>query len=65
LGDRGVEKIVTKYLEQAGINDANVQSLRHTFAIHQMNQHIDIGKIQSVMGYEDPRSMEKYVSIIK
>jgi site-specific recombinase XerD len=65
LGARGVEKSVTKYLEQAGIRNANVQSLRHTFAIHQINQDVDIEIIQSVMGYEDPRSMEKYISIVQ
>lgn len=65
LGARGVEKIVAKYLEQTGINDANVQSLRHTFAIRRLSKGEDKKTIQKIMGYEDPRSMEKYTAIFQ
>ena len=64
LGPRGVEKIVAKYLEKVGITNANVQSLRHTFVIRQLAKGVNEKAIQKAMGYEDPRSLTKYKSVV-
>lgn len=64
LGPRGVEKTVTKYLEKARIKNANVQSLRHTFAIRQLAKGIETDALQKAMGFEDPRSLTKYKFIV-
>ena len=63
LGPRGVEKILSKYLLEAGINNANVQSLRHTFAIHQLLRGTNPNTLQELMGFEDAHSMNLYTSI--
>ncbi|MBE0573345.1 tyrosine-type recombinase/integrase, partial [Candidatus Dojkabacteria bacterium] len=51
LGSRGVEKIVTNHMLHAGIRDASVQSLRHTFGIHHLVSGADLKMIQEVMGH--------------
>lgn len=63
LGARGVEKIAQKYLDKAGIKNANVSSLRHTFGVHHTAQGTSLKTITNAMGYKDPRSPSKYVSL--
>ena len=65
LSARGVEKIVSKYLFQAGIRDANVQSLRHTFAIQHIISGAKLKVIQEVMGYIDSRTTSMYSFLVK
>jgi site-specific recombinase XerD len=65
LGPRGVEKIIGKYMQQAGINNTNVQSLRHTFGIYHALKGATIKTIQELMGYKDARSAMIYVSLTK
>jgi len=65
LGLRGVEKILKKYFVKAGIMNANVQSLRHTFGIHQIAKGTEPGIIQKMMGNKDPQSTSMYVSLVR
>lgn|SRR5574341_298784 len=64
LSPRGVEKIIMKYLDSAGISNLNVQSLRHTFAIRQLAQGMDTAIVQKWLGYEDARSMSSYIALV-
>jgi len=65
LGSRGVEKIVSKYMLQASIRDASVQSLRHTFGIHHIVSGANLKMIQEVMGHRDGRTTSIYHSLVK
>jgi site-specific recombinase XerD len=65
LGARGVEKIVRKYMLQAGVVDASVQSLRHTFGIHHIISGATVKMIKEVMGYRDSRGVNIYKAIVK
>jgi site-specific recombinase XerD len=65
LGARGVEKILAKYLEEAGIADASVESLRHTFGTHHVAKGTSLKTVQEVMGHRDSRTTDIYVSLAK
>lgn len=63
LSPRGVEKVVQKYYEQAGIEGATVQSLRHTFGVHHIVRGTSLKTIQKMMGHKDIRSTLIYKSL--
>jgi len=65
LGPRGVGKIIGKYLEQVGISDANVQSLRHTFSAHHASKGASMKTIQEAMGCKDVRSTNIYITLTR
>ena len=65
LGARGVEKIITKYLDEVSIENASVQSLRHTFGTHHVAKGTSLKTVQEVMGYKDKQAISKYVSLSK
>ena len=64
-GDRGVQKMLRKYLKKAGIERASVHTLRHTFGVQQIAKGINPKTIQDVMGHKDPRSTAIYVSLVR
>jgi len=63
LGERGVEKIISKYLKRSGVANASVQSLRHTFGAYYAAKGATLKTLQKVMGYKDLKSGMKYVSL--
>jgi site-specific recombinase XerD len=65
LSPRGAEKIVNKYMHRAGIRDASVQSLRHTFGIQHILSGAKLKVIQEVMGHRDSRTTSLYLSLVK
>jgi len=65
LSPRGAEKIVNKYMHRAGIRDASVQSLRHTFGIQHILSGAKLKVIQEVMGYRDSRTISVYFYLVK
>lgn len=65
LGDRGVQKVISKYFRKADIKRASVSSLRHTFGRHHATTGMDIKTIQTVMGYKDTRSTGIYLELAK
>ena len=64
LGSRGVEKVLNKYFVKAGILKANVQSLRHTFGIHQIAKGTEPKIVRKIMGNKDSQSTSIYVSLV-
>jgi site-specific recombinase XerD len=60
LGQRGVQKVVQKYLELAEIHGASVHTLRHTFGAHHIAQGTSLKTVQKVMGHKDERSTSIY-----
>jgi site-specific recombinase XerD len=63
LSPRGVEKIVSKYCEQAEIFGVSVQSLRHTFGTHHAAKGTSPETIQATMGLNDIRSTSIYQTL--
>jgi site-specific recombinase XerD len=62
IGDRGVQKMLSKYLEKSGLERANVHTLRHTFGAHYAVNRAGGETLQKVMGYKDRRSTSMYFS---
>jgi site-specific recombinase XerD len=50
VSDRGVQKMLRKYLKRAGIGDASIHTLRHTFGAQHVAKGTDLKTIQEVMG---------------
>ena len=63
MGERGVQKMLRKYLKKAGIGRASIQTLRHTFGAHHLAKGTSLKTIQEVMGYKDGRSTSIYISL--
>ena len=63
LGERGVEKMLKKYLKKSGIGRATIQTLRHTFGAQHIAKGTDPKTIQEVMGLKDSRSTAIYASL--
>jgi site-specific recombinase XerD len=60
LGKRGVEKLIDKYFKQAGIENASVNALRHTFGAYQASIGTKLNTIQKVMGHRDIKTTGRY-----
>jgi integrase/recombinase XerD len=65
LGERGVQKMVQKYMDIAEIKDASVETLRHTFGAHHAAKGTSIKIIQEMMGHHDSRTTEIYVVLAR
>jgi site-specific recombinase XerD len=48
------------YTDVSGANDSNP---RHTFATHHVAQDISLRTIQEIMGHQDIRTTEAYISL--
>jgi len=65
MGERGVQKMLRKYLKKAGIGRASIHTLRHTFGAQHIAKGTNPKTVQEVMGLKDARSTSMYVSIAK
>ena len=65
LSDRGVQKMLEKYIKSAGIGNASIHTLRHTFGAYQLAIGMDPKKVREIMGHRDMRSTSKYHSLTK
>ena len=63
LGISGVQKMLRRCLNRAGIGSASVHTLRHTFGAQHTAKGTSQKTIQEVMGYKDPRSTNIYFSL--
>ena len=65
LGERGVQKMLIKYVKNAEIWGAGIQTLRHTFGAQHIAKGTDPKTIQEVMGLKDARSAAIYQSLAR
>ncbi len=63
LGDRGVQKMLRKYVKSADLGKASVHTLRHTFGTHHVANGTSLKTIQTTLGHKDPRSSSVYISL--
>jgi site-specific recombinase XerD len=65
LGERGVQKMLRRYVKKARIGGASIHTLRHTFGAHHIAKGTSLKTIQEVMGLKDTRSTAIYQTLAK
>jgi integrase/recombinase XerD len=60
IGARAIEDVVNKYLRAAGIEDASVHDLRHTYAVHSLKRGVELLVVRDILGYLSDRPMAMY-----
>ena len=65
MGARAIQRMVAKYLKEAGIKDASVHTLRHSFATHHVAKGTDLKAVQEALGHESLETTAIYVSTAK
>ena len=61
MGKRAVQLTLEKYLKEAGIAGASVQTLRHTMAVHHLAKGTPVKTLSEILG-DSPDSMQVYLS---
>ncbi len=61
---RNIRTIVNRYFREAGIKDATVNDLRHTFIAHQLANGASVVMIQKLVGHKRLSTTEKYLNLI-
>jgi site-specific recombinase XerD len=65
VSDRGVQKMLRKYLKRTGIAGASIHTLRHTFGVYQLAKGVDLKTVQGMMGHKDGRSTTPYITLAR
>lgn len=65
MGPRSIEDVVSKYLKDASIHGASVQTLRHTFAVHSLKQGTSLAVLQKVLGHADRKTTALYQDLAR
>ncbi len=61
---RNIRTIVNRYFREAGIKDATINDLRHTFIAHQLASGASVVMIQKMVGHKRLSTTEKYLNLI-
>ena len=63
MSRQGLWKLIKTYVKKAGIRqDVTPFSLRHSFAVHLVENGADLGSVQEMMGFTDSNTISKYLS---
>jgi len=65
IGPRGIENIVTKYCEEAGIVGASVHTLRHTMAVQMLRRGATPAIVGKALGHASPETMAVYADLAR
>jgi len=65
MGPRAIQDVVKKYLREAGIENASVHTLRHTFGTHQVKKGTNLRVVQEAMGHADLKTTSVYVHLAR
>jgi len=63
VSDRGVQKMLRKYLKHAGIGNASIHTLRHTFGANHLARGASLKVVKELMGHRDSRSAMIYQTL--
>ncbi|GAI98259.1 unnamed protein product, partial [marine sediment metagenome] len=62
---RNIRSTINRYFKLAGIENATVNDLRHTFIAHQLKAGTPLTLISKLVGHKRLSTTEKYLSLIK
>ncbi len=65
IGPRGIENIVTKYCEEAGIVGASVHSLRHTMAVEMLKRGATPTVVSKALGHASSDTMAISTDLVR
>lgn len=65
MGKQAIQRTVKKYLKDAGIQNASVHTLRHTFGTHHVARGTNLKTIQEALGHESLNTTSIYISTAK
>jgi site-specific recombinase XerD len=65
IGARGIEKLVAKYIKEAGIPHASVHTLRHTFATHTIKRGTKLEVVRQALGHGSLETTSIYVHLAR
>ena len=65
LGERAIQRVVEKHLQAAGIEDASVHALRHTFATHHVRKGTNLRVVQEALGHASLATTGVYVHLAR
>lgn len=65
VGKQAIQRVVKKYLTEAGIRSASVHTLRHTFGTHHVVKGTNLKTIQEALGHESLNTTSVYISTAK
>ena len=62
MSRQGLWKLIKTYVKKAGINsDITPFSLRHSFAVHLVDNGADVSSVQELMGYCESNTISRYI----
>lgn len=62
---RNIRTAVDRYFEQAGIEDAKVNDLRHTFIVEQLKAGTPLVYVSQLVGHKRITTTEKYLKLVE
>jgi site-specific recombinase XerD len=61
---RNIRTAIDRYFKLAGIEDAKVNDLRHTFIVHQLKSGTPLTYVSKLVGHKRLSTTEKYLKLI-
>lgn len=62
---RNIRAAMSRYFKRAGVPDATVNDLRHTFIAHHLERGTDVAYISKLVGHKRLTSTEKYLQYVE
>lgn len=62
---RNIRDAVERHFRKAGIENAKINDLRHTFVSHHLKQGVSIVFLSKVLGHKRLSSTERYLQYVK
>lgn len=62
---RNIRTVVGRYFKMAGISEATINNLRHTFIVHHLANNVPLTKISKIVGHKRLSTTEKYLELAK
>ncbi len=62
MSRQGLWKLIKTYVKKAGVkSDITPFTLRHSFAVHLVDNGADVSSVQELMGYSDSNTISRYI----